>query len=1480
MFRLPVRILALVVSLSLLNAQTLSAITGSTLPSKSIPHEETVRLPGHVLPALSRATAVNPSTVAKTPMTLTLVLNPSDQAGFDRYLHDVYDSHSPSFRHFLTPLQISDRFGPSQQSYDAVLHYLEGNGFKLIEGSANRMTITVRGSRKAVDRTFGVQIRDYRIADESFYANDSNPALPIKLASNVQAVLGLSNLAQPHGNDSIFQNAASGPLLGYLFVAAFLGFIGLIALFSASPQPQPTPTPPPVNNSGSGGGGTGPSIVDPITGLIQNIAGAAANTGNNGTGDPPPGGLWTDFYGAGQIIGLLEFDTFQMSDVSNYLSLMGLPASRINNLSEVKVNGGAQPGPYQGDVLLGIDTVLSLAQDAKVVVYDAPFTGAGTSFQALFNAMINGGVTVIANTWSYCEDQTSLADVQSIDTILANAAASGITVFNATGDSGSACNDGSPKTVAVPADSPNAVAVGGSSLTTDAGLQYLSETWWNGASDIPPTGQGGYGVSSFFSRPSYQNAFNTTGRSVPDVVANADPYAGAAICQQSAGGCPINVTVGATTMATATWAAWGAILNQAQGANLGFLNPLLYNLAPTNAFHNAGSMGSDFAHVGLGSPNLNVLHLLLSGQNAGIPDMSVSEVSTYVPNVLGTGLVPLGLPADGNSEGAVLVILRDSNGNTVSGKMVTLAANPGSSAVITPPSGLTSIANGSIIFKVTDDIPETVTFTATDTTDNVSLSKTPSLTFRTPPASSGGISANPTNVLADGSSTSTITVTLKDSLNRGTPGKQIILSQGNGHSNVNGPNPSVTDANGQIQFTATDLVTENVTYTATDVTDGNLAVPGSATVNFVNGSAFSCGNNQEVPQTGWVVTSPETGFTPAANCVGVSGTAWDAAGNLWALNYPTGKLYKFTASGGIAGSATLVGTVPGATPPNGLPTCPHGLAFSKDGQHLYLARQFCGSGGDVVEISTADASIIGNVTAANAIPCATGIATDPLSGDLFVTSPCQSGNDLYRIANPESATPTVSVYASPGRAIGINFTPDGTIWTEAYPFNTSDHMLVKVSGTNSAQPATVTVLSTNAPQYAGGVLPVSNPASPGSPSFLLVSNGTTNGVSGSVVKVDLTQNPPVITTVATGGAGEIFVNGGPDGCAYVSNSDRIDRITNADGSCSSASSSPFPMLSLSPVTVMTTPSQGSSQTFTATLQNATTLSGVPVTFHVTGANPQLKLVVTDANGQASFSYTGFYTGLDSIVASVITNGSSLISNQATATWASGKHVTFLTLAPTSSGAAQNQQVSVKASLTDVSTLPAAGVAGQTINFMLGSQTCSGITDSTGIATCQLTPSQAGIGTLTATFAGTNQFVGSNSSVGFNVVSPPSSVARCPLSQGYWKNHPAAWPVTSLKLGTQTYSQSELLKLLGSSSTSDASLILARQLIAAKLSLAHGSDPTPISSTVADADQRLGAFAGKLPYGVKTSSTTGQAMVNDANKLNSYNNGALTPTCKL
>jgi hypothetical protein len=100
----------------------------------------------------------------------------------------------------------------------------------------------------------------------------------------------------------------------------------------------------------------------------------------------------------------------------------------------------------------------------------------------------------------------------------------------------------------------------------------------------------------------------------------------------------------------------------------------------------------------------------------------------------------------------------------------------------------------------------------------------------------------------------------------------------------------------------------------------------------------------------------------------------------------------------------------------------------------------------------------------------------------------------------------------------------------------------------------------------------------------------------------------------------------------------------------------------------------------------------------------------------------------------------------------------------------------------------------------------------------------------------------------------------------------------MTLGSQTYTKAELLAILNTPVHGDASLNLAHQLIAAKLNIAAGSDPTPIMSTITHADSLLAMFSGKLPYNVKSSSTISQMMVSDANTLDNYNNGNLTPGC--
>jgi hypothetical protein len=192
-----------------------------------------VRLPGHVLPALDKATRVSPprSTAAHEadqPLTLTIVLRRDRQADFERYLRGLYDPKSPIYRHFLSQDEIANRFGPTAQSYDAVERYLEAHGFHLIYGSKSRLTLTMSGTRADAEQAFGITICDYKLGKRQFFANDRDPALPAQIASSVQAIQGLSDLAEPSAvNKPIQAPPPNSPVFP-----------------PPSPKPSPTPGPP------------------------------------------------------------------------------------------------------------------------------------------------------------------------------------------------------------------------------------------------------------------------------------------------------------------------------------------------------------------------------------------------------------------------------------------------------------------------------------------------------------------------------------------------------------------------------------------------------------------------------------------------------------------------------------------------------------------------------------------------------------------------------------------------------------------------------------------------------------------------------------------------------------------------------------------------------------------------------------------------------------------------------------------------------------------------------------------------------------------------------------------------------------------------------------------------------------------------------------------------------------------------------------
>lgn len=93
------------------------------------------------------------------------------------------------------------------------------------------------------------------------------------------------------------------------------------------------------------------------------------------------------------------------------------------------------------------------------------------------------------------------------------------------------------------------------------------------------------------------------------------------------------------------------------------------------------------------------------------------------------------------------------------------------------------------------------------------------------------VTAHPNKVIADGQSTSTITVRVVDALGNPIPGKKVSLAANQGHSVISeasGP----SDAEGNVIFTVTDNHVEKVKYTATVITD-KVIIKETTTVSFI-----------------------------------------------------------------------------------------------------------------------------------------------------------------------------------------------------------------------------------------------------------------------------------------------------------------------------------------------------------------------------------------------------------------------------------------------------------------------------------------------------------------------------------------------------------------------------------------------------------------------------------------------------------------------
>ena len=298
---------------------------------------------------------------------------------------------------------------------------------------------------------------------------------------------------------------------------------------------------------------------------------------------------------------------------------------------------------------LDVEWAHAIAPEASIVLVECylPYTPESLGshlFTAVNYARNLPGVNAVSMSWGCLEgtsnpEEVTEAQEQQYDAVLTTPAGhAGITFLACTGDSGAISWPGGSAAGWYPAFSPKAVAVGGTTLTTEPDGTYVSETGWSlGAVNDPGEGTGG-GPSIYEPEPTYQslsNAQSSGMRETPDVAMDADPHTGVAVYdtyQQNGW-----MVLGGTSVSTHCWAGLIAIADQLrQNANLPSLDgatqtlPALYDIYSDSAryaadFHDITSgfngynaaTGYDMV-TGLGTPKANVL----------VPDLASSSPRT------------------------------------------------------------------------------------------------------------------------------------------------------------------------------------------------------------------------------------------------------------------------------------------------------------------------------------------------------------------------------------------------------------------------------------------------------------------------------------------------------------------------------------------------------------------------------------------------------------------------------------------------------------------------------------------------------------------------------------------------------------------------------------------------------------------------------------------------------------------------------------
>lgn len=284
----------------------------SLAPGMASTDEKTLH--GHV-PAAVRLLVPIGAPPGSKRIDLAVGLPLRNQGQLKQFLQQLYDPASPNYRHYLTPEQFTQMFGPTEQDYQAVIQFAQTNKLAVTGIHPNRIVLDVSGTVSDIEKAFHITIRAYQHPTEArtFYAPDVEPSADSALP--ILNVRGLDNYSIPRPNLKI--------------------------------RPADITTGVAVN-SGSGPHGS--------------------YRGSDFRAAYAPG---VSLMGSGQAVGLVEFDGYYTNDIITYESQAGLPNVPLTNVLIDGFNGA--PGTQNSEVALDIELTLAMAPGlSRIYVYEAP----------------------------------------------------------------------------------------------------------------------------------------------------------------------------------------------------------------------------------------------------------------------------------------------------------------------------------------------------------------------------------------------------------------------------------------------------------------------------------------------------------------------------------------------------------------------------------------------------------------------------------------------------------------------------------------------------------------------------------------------------------------------------------------------------------------------------------------------------------------------------------------------------------------------------------------------------------------------------------------------------------------------------------------------------------------------------------------------------------------------------------------------------